>query len=954
MSKIEEILGKDINSLKELREEIKRLQDEMAGLDTESQQFKDDTEKLSAAQDQLAAVTRKNKQENEAAKDSIVGMEQEYRKLYNTYKMLTEEQRNSAMGKQMAKDLNELSEKLNDVKKGVGNFKDNIGRYTSSIIDAFKTMGGSLGSLAGPLKAATTGMNGLNAAMKVNPIGIIVGAIVALMNILKKFKEAINNNEESQMRWNEAMSAFQPWVDAVKNGLDALSKVVLKFVEGVASAVRWVRSLFNSKDGDKVNKTYKELAKTQNELVKRKREYQVLNSQEDAEVQRLREEISLTSDKVEKQKLINEAKEIQGGIDARNIEIAEEELRIALERAKLSPNSAADNQKIADLEKAVADAQAAAARNQRALNKGLVQTGGNVDNLKEKAKELYDELIKDSKDRVTQLREEYNEQKKLLEKYGYDTTLLTKKYEKEIRVVIKEEAEKTKKDRLAAFNESVAFKRKNYDLELNNEKDNVKKTKKVYERANADYEGFLKSREDLTKVAKRNSIFEETYKDAKKILKTYSDLGLEVDQYTRDEIKKMFGDKGFALKIDKTATAKEIGEYLDEQKGVLSDKLSQMAEVVNNKFGTDIKIPPQIDKDNLQEFFKQMDLVAQAFGIVKDAAKDAEIEADIKAKIDLRVPAEAEDGMMADYAESVKEWAKGYVADLYDTISNEDLNPLGKLFNKSIYSLEEVLALRENIILDNEIAVSEAVLANDEITAEKRKEIEEKLFEYRVEQYQRLTELNETFVERNNAILAASFSSFDTIASSIQTVTSSYQSLIQAQLQDGKITKKEAAKKEDTYKKLEKIAMWVNIAQIAASTAGGIMEIWKGYAAERAANAIAGAAAGVGAPAAIAALNAKSLATAIINTTALATQGAAQIAAARMGTITKLMSFSQSSAGSDVTPTVTEIASSPYTYTRNIQNESDNDVVNQPIWVSVQDIESALDRQVNVKNETHF
>ena len=105
MATINEILGKNIDSIKALKTEIKSLQDSLIGLDAESQEFKDTSYKLAAAQDELTKVTRAGKEENIAAKDSIVGMQQEYKKLYDTYKMLTDEQRNSDFGKNMAASL---------------------------------------------------------------------------------------------------------------------------------------------------------------------------------------------------------------------------------------------------------------------------------------------------------------------------------------------------------------------------------------------------------------------------------------------------------------------------------------------------------------------------------------------------------------------------------------------------------------------------------------------------------------------------------------------------------------------------------------------------------------------------------------------------------------------------------------------------------------------------------
>ena len=166
MADINEILGRQINSVKELKTAIKELQDSLVGVDAESEEFKTTTQQLSAAQDELNKVTRAGKADTDAAKDSIVGMRQEYKALYDQYKLLSDEQRNSDFGKNMASSLETLSTKINEAQKNVGSFKDNIGRYSEGVTDAFNKMGVSAGALKGPLQAAKVGTVGLNGAFK--------------------------------------------------------------------------------------------------------------------------------------------------------------------------------------------------------------------------------------------------------------------------------------------------------------------------------------------------------------------------------------------------------------------------------------------------------------------------------------------------------------------------------------------------------------------------------------------------------------------------------------------------------------------------------------------------------------------------------------------------------------------------------------------------------------------
>ena len=447
---LEQILGKTINSTKELREEIKRLQDELVKTEAGTAQWDATSQKLVAAQERLTSVTKANKVETQAAKDSIAGMEKEYKNLYNQYKLLTEEERNSPFGKNMAASLEELSTKLNTSKKEVGNFKDNIGRYTDSAIEAFGKMGISVGGLQGPLKLANGSFKAFNKTLMANPIVWILAALKAIIGVFNKVKEAIMSNEESQMALNEAMSAFQPIIDAVKNGMDKLGQAVVKVIGWVADAFRKIREIgaamtdfLGITDGANArvkeqNKLYQDLARSKNEYTKAQREATKLNASQNAEVQTLLDQAAGTTNQKEKLELLNKAKEIQNQITERNIALAEENLRILQTEASLTANDAEMNDKLAQAEAAVAQARAEGAAATKRMSSQIATLTKGTDTYAEKLKkekEQLDELLKtineNSKTELQKLEEKYAKEKALLDKYGKDTTELTKQYESE-------------------------------------------------------------------------------------------------------------------------------------------------------------------------------------------------------------------------------------------------------------------------------------------------------------------------------------------------------------------------------------------------------------------------------------------------------------------------------------------------------------------------------------------
>ena len=460
---LEQILGKTINSTKELREEIKRLQDELVKTEAGTAQWDATSQKLVAAQERLTSVTKANKVETQAAKDSIAGMEKEYKNLYNQYKLLTEEERNKPFGRQMAASLEELSNKLNTSKKEVGNFKDNIGRYTDSAIEAFGKMGISIGGLQGPLRLANGSFNAFNKTLLANPLVWIIAALKTIIGVFNKVKDAIAGNEESQMALNEAMSAFQPIIDGVQNAMDKLGQTVVKVIGWLADAFRKVREIgaavtdfLGITDGANAkvkeqNKLYQDLAKSKNEYTKAQREATKLNASQNAEVQTLLDQAAATTDQKEKLELLNQAKEIRNQITERNIALAEENLRILQTEASLTANDTAMNDKLAQAEAAVAQAKAEGAAKTKEISSQIASLTKGTDTYTEKLKkekEQLDDLLKtideNSKTELQKLEEKYNKEKALLEEYGKDTTELTYQYETErAKIILNERRQAT-------------------------------------------------------------------------------------------------------------------------------------------------------------------------------------------------------------------------------------------------------------------------------------------------------------------------------------------------------------------------------------------------------------------------------------------------------------------------------------------------------------------------------
>lgn len=604
---LEQILGKTINSTKELREEIKRLQDELVKTEAGTAQWDATSQKLVAAQERLTSVTKANKVETQAAADSIAGMEKQYKNLYNQYKLLTEEERNSPFGKQMAASLEELSNKLNTSKKEVGNFKDNIGRYTESAVQAFGQMGISIGGLQGPLKLANGSLKAFNQTLAANPIMWLIAALKVIIGVFNKVKDAIAGNEESQMALNEAMSAFQPIIDAVQNSMDRLGQAVVKVIGWVADAFRKIREIgaamtdfLGITDGANAkvkeqNKLYQDLAKSKNEYTKAQREATKLNASQNAEVRTLLDQAAATTDQKEKLELLNQAKEIQNQITERNIALAEENLRILQTEASLTSNDAAMNDKLAQAEAAVAQARAEGAAKTKEMSSqiaGLTRSTDTYTEKLKKEKEQLNDLLKtieeNSKTELQKLEEKYKKEKALLEKYGKDTTELTKQYE----------AERTK-IKITEWKQSMGASR-DLLIEAANSEDEILFTKTRF------------AEEDAKAAEKR-------IEEKRKLIKE----GTENYEYTVEDIRNIWRSVG-----------DEFGMVINSEEEALTmlDILKKRYEKAKQE-QADFRKKDFMAQNNSDEIAKEAELVALKVSLMNDETLSEEEKANlIKAK----------------------------------------------------------------------------------------------------------------------------------------------------------------------------------------------------------------------------------------------------------------------------------------------------------------------------------
>lgn len=391
-------------SIKDLRNQLKQLKDELAGLEQGSDAFNDVANKAGEVKYQIDSINKAvsgasanfEKTLNNAnnISNGIIGgftaaqgtlqslgntvdtsvnaMRKQLKELQTQYAALSEEERKSKVGKQISKQATELADSIKNADQAVGNYKSTIGRYEEALQKAGVGVDGFKSKLTSLLK---------------NPwVAIFTALAAAVMKVIDAFKS-------SEDRMRELQTAFAPLqaaLDVIQQGFDALAKllsgVVVKALSEVSKAVDWV-----VKQLDKLGKSFGQdwglserleeakehteaIAKIEQELADKQREFVVEQAKNNAEIAKLRaqaaekdkytakERIKFLEDAIELEK-----KNLQGRID-----IANQELKLAQEKAANTENDKAVNDALAQAEANVINQTTEYNKRVKELNSQLV------------------------------------------------------------------------------------------------------------------------------------------------------------------------------------------------------------------------------------------------------------------------------------------------------------------------------------------------------------------------------------------------------------------------------------------------------------------------------------------------------------------------------------------------------------------------------------------------------
>lgn len=208
-----------LETIKQLKTEIKQLKDNIQALAITGQDYSKEAEALTAKQLQLSKAT-------DTTAGAVVGVTNSYAQLVAETNKLRKEWRSVDVGserfKELSKQIDENNKRLKDMDKSIGDNFRNVGGYAEGFGEALKGLGDTFPSVQQGLNGVKTGIT----AIQANPI---MGTISVVIQLIMKVVDAMKQSEEG----TKALATMF-------GILDSAMVLVTRVLEKVGEGIAWV------------------------------------------------------------------------------------------------------------------------------------------------------------------------------------------------------------------------------------------------------------------------------------------------------------------------------------------------------------------------------------------------------------------------------------------------------------------------------------------------------------------------------------------------------------------------------------------------------------------------------------------------------------------------------------------------------------------------------------------
>lgn len=390
-------------SIAQLKKQVSDYKKELDNCIVGSKEAADAADKLNKAQTALNAAQK-------GAIDTMGKLDDSYNGLSNQMRKLKDEQKKidlaTADGQkrfdEYAKKIFEINDKLKSLDEQNGVYSRNVGNYTKSMVDAFNSVGISIGNISplfatlqdsmvkassqgqGAMAGLAGGVKGLGTSLKAlaaNPVGAVIMAIVVAIKAAKvaidAFKGSIEGNEVASNNLAKALAPIKGIVDTLKGAFD-------DFVEVVTAGMAWVGNAIGG---------VMEFLGISNDMIKAEIDIATLEQSNAEEHRRI-----LT----ENAQLELDASEARQKAADKDKYTAQERLKFAQEYADKQKEIAANNLKEAQNELKLLEAQGATGKNNKEMNDKLAEAQAKVLNVQK----AYNEVLRSTNKEIHNINQE--------------------------------------------------------------------------------------------------------------------------------------------------------------------------------------------------------------------------------------------------------------------------------------------------------------------------------------------------------------------------------------------------------------------------------------------------------------------------------------------------------------------------------------------------------------------
>ncbi|MBR2030629.1 MAG: hypothetical protein IKA04_00200 [Alistipes sp.] len=333
-----------------LKKAIKEQGDESGQLAVELAKLKSERTAYTRALAESSKEVQNNIKQQKGAEGSLKSLRAQLSNLTKQYDELSKAEREGAFGKDLQKQIKDITKELKLGEEGTQRWYRNVGNYAGSLSGLFgsisKGAGQALGFVGSLGKSATTALN---------PWLVLLQVLVSVISFLGK---AFKSSEALNMKSAEFFARFKAGSVQITRALQAIGEWAmdkLVFIQNKLDQLGRFFAKIRGKEEEYIKRKEEERA-LGNELIKQQKEENAItlaqrrineqNANSELKIAKLRAQ---AADKVafsarQRVQFIKEAADEEKRVSERNYNLAKREYELAKSRAALAGNSAEENE----------------------------------------------------------------------------------------------------------------------------------------------------------------------------------------------------------------------------------------------------------------------------------------------------------------------------------------------------------------------------------------------------------------------------------------------------------------------------------------------------------------------------------------------------------------------------------------------------------------------------------